>query len=99
MDKKKNVEDIKKDGTKKKKTATKTKRIIKKDNIPFFKTSDTLGLVIITCIVSLFMGYFFGTKITAKQVDKEMENAMDKISSTFQDIKDNYYEEVDDLQL
>ena len=96
MDKKKNVEDIKKDGTKKKKTATKTKRIIKKDNIPFFKTSDTLGLVIITCIVSLFMGYFFGTKITAKQVDKEMENAMDKISSTFQDIKDNYYEEVDD---
>ena len=99
MDKKKNVEDIKKDGTKKKKTATKTKRIIKKDNIPFFKTSDTLGLVIITCIVSLFMGYFFGTKITAKQVDKEMENAMDKISSTFQDIKDNYYEEVDDNTL
>lgn len=96
MDKKKNVEDIKKDGTKKKKTSTKTKRIIKKDNIPFFKTSDTLGLVIITCIVSLFMGYFFGTKITAKQVDKEMENAMDKISSAFQDIKDNYYEEVDD---
>ena len=96
MDKKKNVEDIKKDGTKKKKTSTKTKRIIKKDNIQFFKTSDTLGLVIITCIVSLFMGYFFGTKITAKQVDKEMENAMDKISSAFQDIKDNYYEEVDD---
>ncbi len=96
MDKKKNVEDIKKDGTKKKKTSTKTRRVIKKDNIPFFKTSDTLGLVIITCIVSLFMGYFFGTKITAKQVDKEMENAMDKISSTFQDIKDNYYEEVDD---
>lgn len=96
MDKKKNVEDIKKDGTKKKKTSTKTRRVIKKDNIPFFKTSDTLGLVIITCIVSLFMGYFFGTKITAKQVDKEMENAMDKISSAFQDIKDNYYEEVDD---
>ena len=96
MDKKKNVEDIKKDGTNKKKTSTKTRRVIKKDNIPFFKTSDTLGLVIITCIVSLFMGYFFGTKITAKQVDKEMENAMDKISSTFQDIKDNYYEEVDD---
>ena len=70
MEKKQETKEKKKKETKIKKKESNKKRN-KNDNIPFFKTSDTLGLVVITCVVSLFMGYFFGTKIIAKQVDQE----------------------------
>ena len=98
MEKKQETKEKKKKETKIKKKESNKKRN-KNDNIPFFKTSDTLGLVVITCVVSLFMGYFFGTKIIAKQVDQEQAEALQKIASTFQDIKDNYYEEVDNETL
>lgn len=79
----------------KKKKITK-KKIRKKEYLPMFKTSDLLGVVVLTCFVSLFMGYFFGKKATLKLEDEKWPKGMQQIVDTFYDIKNNYYENVED---
>lgn len=93
----KNTKSIGKKETKKisqsKKTIYKEK---KKEFSPTFKTADMLGLVIVTCMISLFAGYFFGMKATLKSNQINLPKGMNKVVDTFHDIKENYYEDVDD---
>lgn len=69
------------------------------EKLPTFKTVDMLGLVILTCFVSLCIGYFFGNKAALKSEKGSLPKGMDKIISTFNDIKENYYEDVKDSTL
>lgn len=71
----------------------------RKEFFPTFKTTDMLGLIIITCMVSLFVGYLFGTRSMLKSNQLNLPKGMDKVVDTFHDIKENYYEDVKDETL
>ncbi len=70
-----------------------------KEFFPMFKTTDMLGLVIVTCMVSLFVGYIFGTRTILKSNKMNVPKGMNKVIDTFKDIKENYYEDVKDETL
>lgn len=72
----------------------KEKKSKQKDYLPMFKTVDMLGLVVLTCLVSLCFGYFFGMRTVLKSEKASEIKGMDKIIDTFNDIKENYYEDV-----
>lgn len=71
----------------------------KTKNPTLFKVTDMLGLVIITCIISLFAGAFFGTRFLTSVHEKDTYKILDKIKDVYLDIKENYYETVDDEEL
>jgi carboxyl-terminal processing protease len=60
-----------------------------------FSTSEVVLLVILTCIVSLIMGYFVSFKLG----DNKLSDDMKKFVSDFEDVVDNYYEKVDEKEL
>lgn len=71
----------------------------KKKMQTLFKTTDMLGLVIVTCIISLFAGAFFGTRFLTNEHESETYKVLDEIKDVYVDIKENYYEETDDEDL
>lgn len=64
-----------------------------------FKTTDMLGLIIITCIISLFAGAFFGTRFLTNEHESETYKVLDQIKDVYVDIKENYYKETNDEEL
>ena len=60
-----------------------------------FSTSEVVLLVILTCIVSLIMGYFVSFKLGNNKLSDDMK----KFVSDFEDVVDNYYEKVDEKEL
>lgn len=72
---------------------------LKKEKLPTFKTIDMLGLLVLTCCISLFSGYFFGNRMAMKTTTASMPTGMDKVINTFNDIKENYYKDVKDETL
>ena len=90
------MDKAKKEKTKK---VEKIKNKHKKKNQTLFKTTDMLGLVIITCIISLFVGAFFGTRFLAVEYESDTYKKLDKIKDVYLDIKENYYQETDDEEL
>lgn len=64
-----------------------------------FKTTDMLGLIIITCIISLFAGAFFGTRFLTNEHESETYKVLDQIKDVYVDIKENYYKETNDEDL
>ena len=71
----------------------------KKKTQTLFKTTDMLGLIIITCIISLFAGAFFGTRFLTNEHESETYKVLDQIKDVYVDIKENYYKETNDEDL
>lgn len=66
-----------------------------KFNIKKFGNVEVIFLVIITCIISLLMGYTICNKKHSKNNDKNL----DELINTYNEIKEKYYEKIDDEQL
>ncbi len=64
-----------------------------------FHTSEVVFLIIITCVVSIFMGITISSRFVPKTATKQENEFVSKILEHYQYIKDNYYEEVDDTTL
>ncbi len=71
----------------------------KRESKNTFHTSEVVFLIIITCIVSIFMGITISSRFVPKAVTKQENEFVSKILEHYQYIKDNYYEEVDDTTL
>lgn len=85
---------------------TKEKEVLNKKkttNSQSFKTTEVIVLVVLTCLISLIMGVFlhsrFGT--TKDKYDKLIVSnpELEKFIQTYNDVVDNYYEEVDKDQI
>ena len=68
-------------------------RIKRKKNL--FKTSELFSLIIITMIVSLTFGYFLGQRMNGTT---KLSDEMKKFISDYNEIKENYYEDIDDKE-
>ncbi len=64
-----------------------------------FHTSEVVFLIIITCVVSIFMGITISSRFVPKTATKQENEFVSKILEHYQYIKDNYYEEVGDTTL
>lgn len=69
-------------------------RIKRKKNL--FKTSELFSLIIITMIVSLTFGYFLGQRMNGTT---KLSDEMKKFISDYNEIKENYYEDIDDKEI
>lgn len=63
-----------------------------------FNIKEVIFLIIITCIVSLIMGYNLNNS-SSKNSNEKKNDIMEEIYTNYKYIKDNYYEEVDDSTL
>ena len=76
----------------------KSKRTIKKDNHGF-KTTEVIVLVILTCIISLAMGFFLNSKFGTSSAKYESlineDPQLQTFLETYNDVINNYYEKVD----
>lgn len=64
-----------------------------------FQTSEVVFLIIITCVVSILMGFTVANRFeTPSKINSENE-FVSKILKNYEYIKENYYEEVDDNTL
>lgn len=61
-----------------------------------FHTSEVIFLIVITCIVSLLMGSVISSNFTPKTQTNYDDGLIAKLIKHYEDIKNNYYEEVDD---
>lgn len=71
----------------------------KRESKNTFHTSEVVFLIIITCVVSIFMGITISSRFVPKTTTKQENELVSKILEHYQYIKDNYYEEVDDTTL
>lgn len=67
----------------------------KRESKNAFHTSEVVFLIIITCIVSIFMGITISSHFVPKAVTKQENEFVSKILEHYQYIKDHYYEDVD----
>ncbi len=61
-----------------------------------FHTSEVVFLIVITCIVSIFMGIAVSSRFGTKPTTKSENEFVSKLLEHYQYIKDHYYEDVDD---
>lgn len=66
----------------------------KKNNT--FHTSEVIFLIVITCIVSLLMGSALSSQLMPQTNTKSDNAFVTKLIKYYEDIKNNYYEEIDD---
>lgn len=66
----------------------------KKNNT--FHTSEVIFLIVITCIVSLLMGSALSSRLMPQTNTKSDNAFVTKLIKYYEDIKNNYYEEIDD---
>ncbi len=71
----------------------------KRESKNTFHTSEVVFLIIITCIVSVFMGTTISSRFVTRTTTKQENELVSKMLEHYQYIKDNYYEEVDDTTL
>lgn len=62
-----------------------------------FNVKEVIFLIVITCIVSLIMGYNLNNK--KLENNNQKNDIMKEIYNNYKYIKDNYYEEVEDSTL
>lgn len=72
-----------------------------KKNNNNFKTTEVIVLVLLTCIISLIMGYNLNSKFKSNKYADIIENDEQLASfiSTYQDVVENYYEKIDKKEL
>lgn len=73
------------------------KDIIKSGDSPF-KTSEVLILVIVTCVVSLLMGFLLEYRFNYNK-GKNLDPELKEFINNYEYIKENYYEEFDKSKL
>ncbi len=72
-----------------------------KKNNNNFKTTEVIVLVLLTCIISLIMGYNLNSKFKSNKYADIIENdeQLAGFISTYQDVVENYYEKIDKKEL
>lgn len=71
----------------------------KRESKNTFHTSEVVFLIIITCIVSIFMGTAISSRFAPKPTTKSESELLSKLLKHYQYIKENYYEDIDDETL
>ena len=71
----------------------------KRESKNTFHTFEVVFLIIITCIVSIFMGMTISSRFGANPTTKSENELISKLLDHYQYIKDHYYEEIDDETL
>ncbi|MBR3208972.1 MAG: S41 family peptidase [Bacilli bacterium] len=74
------------------------KRNISSNNDSPFKTSEVFILVIITCVVSLLMGFLLEYRFNYKQ-GKNLDPELKDFINNYEYIKENYYDKLDKSKL
>lgn len=73
---------------------------IKRKKIAEFKTSEVLFLVIVTCVISLFMGAIvFGNKISTPYKSEQISDELKEFNTNYKYIIDNFYDSIDEEKL
>ncbi len=64
-----------------------------------FHTAEVIFLIIITCIVSVFMGLAISNRFSSHTGNQNKNETVEKIWEHYQYIKDHYYKDIDDETL
>lgn len=74
---------------------------IKEDSqkVTSFKTSEVVFLVIITCIISLIMGFVVCYSLNDKNIISSKDNNLQEFIKNYENVTKNYYKEVDKEKL
>lgn len=76
------------------------KENIKQKNIDNFKTSEVVFLIILTCIVSLFIGWGISNNLNKKTSSKQtIKGELSEFVENYQYILNNYYDDIDSKTL
>ena len=81
------------------KKVVKVESAVKKDETSLFGINEVVGLVIITCVVSILFGYFLKGVLNEKTSYKEIDSDLKEFINNYNDLKENYYGELSEKEL
>ena len=73
--------------------------IVEKNKKDYFKNSEVIFLVALTCIVSIIMGFSICFKINFNEDNIKVDDDLKKILDVYDKIKDDYYRDIDKNKL